>query len=95
MQSKVRQQLQFETEHGIRDVSGTLPLGHWVEDGTIYCVLEAPDEDACRQHHHTRGLQSDDLHRLEDIKPTRPISGSDRVAIMAAIRNLWPTPVST
>jgi uncharacterized protein DUF4242 len=89
----VRHQLQLEAEHGIRDVSGSMPIGHWVEDGTIYCLIDAPDEDACCQHHRDRGLSCDELHRLDGISLSRPLSGRDRLAIMAAIKHLWHVPV--
>jgi hypothetical protein len=88
----VRHQLQLEAAHGIRDVSGTLPLGHWLEDGTIYCLLEAPDEEAVCRHHRGRGITCNDMHPLPGLSATRPLTGRDRLAIMAAIQHLWHTP---
>jgi hypothetical protein len=93
MQPGVRYQLQLEAQHCVRDVSGALPVGHWVEDGTIYCVLDADDEDQCCQHHRARGLSCDDLRRLDGISLSRPLSGKDRLSIMAAIEQLFRAPL--
>src|ERR1051325_9901115 len=46
-----RYQMYLEALQGLRDVHGAKPLSHWIEDGTIYCVLDAPDEEAVCQHH--------------------------------------------
>ena len=84
-----RQRIQTEAILGIRDPTGTLPLGHWAEDGTIYCVIDAPDKDAVCRHHHARGLSCDDLHELDELDGSLPLSGADRAAIVAAIARLW------
>lgn len=91
----VRRQLQFEAEHALRDQTGTLPLGHWVQDGTIYCIIEAPDADAVCRHHRQRAVACDDLHELSGTSAKRPLSGEDRAVIMAAIRHLWPVAVAS
>jgi hypothetical protein len=94
IETAVRRQLQFEAQHGIRDASGTLPLGHWVEDGSIYCLLEAPDEDAVCRHHRARGVRCDELHALVGVNGSRPLSGSDRAVIKAAIERFWHAPAA-
>jgi Protein of unknown function (DUF4242) len=88
-----RRQLQMEADRSIRDVSGTLPLGHWVEDGAIFCLLEAPDEDSICQHHRDRGVPCEDPHALSGITGVRPLSGTDRLRIAAAIRRIWHAPI--
>lgn len=86
----VRRQLQFEALHGIREASGTLPLGHWVEDGIIYCLIEAADEDAVRRHHRARGVSCDDLQPVPGLTGERPLSGDDRLLVVGEIRRSWP-----
>jgi hypothetical protein len=87
--SAVRQQLHLEAVHNKRDRNGALPLGHWVEDGTIYCVLDAPDAHAVCLHHHDRGLNCDDLHALPEISGTRPLTGTDEAIVRAEIARIW------
>jgi hypothetical protein len=41
---------------GIADEHGVQPLAHWVTDGVIYCVVQAPNEEAFCRHHADRGL---------------------------------------
>lgn len=85
----VRQQIHLEAVHGLTDVSGTRPLGHWVEDGVIYCVLAAPSQQAVCRHHAERGLPCDDLHPVEGLRTTRPFSAEDEARVRMAIAHLW------
>ncbi|MBV8718546.1 MAG: DUF4242 domain-containing protein, partial [Chloroflexi bacterium] len=73
-------QLQLEAQHEIPSSSGALPLGNWVEDGTIYCLLDAADEEAVCRHHRERGVRCEDLHPLSGISGIQPLSGKDRSA---------------
>src|SRR4051794_15861854 len=82
--------IHVEGVQGLIDRSGTQPLGNWVENEVIYCVVYAPDEQAVCQHHADRGLRCEDLHRLDEVRCRWPISSSDRHIVRAAIAGLWP-----
>ena len=84
-----RNQLHVEATHALTDVSGARPLGHWIEDGVIYCILEAPDEEAVCRHHQARSLSCDDVHRLPGLRELRPTSREDQAVVRAAIHALW------
>jgi hypothetical protein len=79
--SAVRQQMQLEAAHGLVDAHGAQPLGHWLVDGVIYCVLRAPSQQAFCRHHADHRLPCDDVH---------PIAGADVHFVRAAIAELWP-----
>src|SRR5438067_8792689 len=87
----VQHQFRIEARDGIRDPSGTVPLGHWLEDGKLFCVLVAPDEAAVCEHHHARGVDCDSLHRVSDSDLARPLSDHDRELVDAAISRFWNT----
>ena len=36
-------------------------------DGKVYCLLEAPDEEAVRQHHEALNVPCGDVHRVESL----------------------------
>ena len=36
-------------------------------DGKVYCLLEAPDEDAIRQHHAALGVPCGDVHQVDSL----------------------------
>lgn len=36
-------------------------------DGKVFCLLEAPDEQAVRDHHHALGVDCTDVHQVESI----------------------------
>jgi hypothetical protein len=77
----VRNQMHLEAVQGLIDKHGAQPLGHWVTDGVIYCVLRAPSEAAVCRHHADRGLPCDDLH---------PISPQEKRSMQAVAAQLWP-----
>ena len=81
----IRHQLQREARHSTVDAHGVRAIGHWVEDGTIYCLLEAPDGEAVRRHHAARALACVDLHAI-----TLPVAADQRDALRAVIAELWP-----
>lgn len=37
--------------------------------GKVYCLLEAPDEDAVRQHHASLGVDCGEVHPVQGITP--------------------------
>jgi hypothetical protein len=49
-------------EYGVRQVE----LYH-NPDGQVYCLLDAPDEDAVRKHHAALGADCGQVHRVEGI----------------------------
>lgn len=81
--------LHVEAVHGAPDPSGAQPLAQWVEDGYIYCVIEAPDDRAVCRHHLARELACDDLHPVSGLKGTRPLTGHETGAVRAAIIDIW------
>jgi hypothetical protein len=36
-------------------------------DGKVYCLLEAPDEEAVRRHHAALGLSCGDIHEVKSL----------------------------
>ena len=78
----VRRQMFLEAARGLVDEHGVQPLGYWLTDGAIYCVLRAPSLEALCRHHAERGLPCDDVH---------PIAGADMDIVRAAIADHWPT----
>jgi (2Fe-2S) ferredoxin len=87
----VRDQLVLEALHQVRNSHGVKPVAHWLEDGVIYCIVEAADVEAVCQHHAQRGLRCDDLHLISGVSVQQPISAADRAALSAAIDAIWHT----
>ena len=56
------------TRDGARDEFGVrqVELFH-NPDGKVYCLLEAPDEEAVRKHHEALGVSCGDVHRVEGV----------------------------
>jgi len=62
------EQIAQESREGTTDQFGV----HQAElyhnaDGKVYCLLDAPDEEAVRQHHEALGLSCGDVHRVDGI----------------------------
>lgn len=36
-------------------------------DGKVYCLLEAPDAEAVRQHHHALGVGCGEVHEVDSL----------------------------
>jgi hypothetical protein len=36
-------------------------------DGKVYCLLEAPDEEAVRKHHEALNVPCGDVHRVQSL----------------------------
>jgi hypothetical protein len=49
-------------EFGVRQIE----LYH-NDEGKVYCLLDAPDEDAVRQHHAALGVPCGDVHRVASL----------------------------
>ena len=88
--SAVQRQMEREARHGAIDEHGVQPLAHWVTDGVIYCVVQAPDKEASCQHHAERGLACDELRPITGLRGSRPLSGEETKRVRTII-NFWPT----
>ena len=88
--SAVQHQMQREALGGIVDERGVQPLAHWVTDGVIYCVVQAPSEEAVCQHHAARGLLCNDLHPIAGLRGSHPLSAEETQLVRAVLADLWP-----
>lgn len=62
--AEIRQQ----TRDGAVDEYGVKQLElYYNGDGKVYCLLDAPDEQAVRQHHAALGVGCGDVHRVEAL----------------------------
>ena len=90
LSSATRKQLYVEARQRTLDPHGARPVGHWIEDGTMYCILVAVSGEAICQHHADRGLACDELHELGELGGRAPADDEDDQArVRAAIRQLW------
>ena len=87
--AEIRYQMHLEAVHGVVDESGAVPLGHWIEDSYMYCVLAGPDQDAVCQHHLRRGLPCDEIHPITGLRGVRPLTGTEEQRVRARINELW------
>ena len=87
--SAVRRQMHRERRDRVMDPNGVRAIGHWVGDGVIYCILDAPDADAAYRHHADRGLPCDDLHVVIGLEGRAPTSDKDQATVRSVIRRLW------
>lgn len=57
-----------QTREGATDEFGVrqIELFH-NPDGKVYCLLEAPDEEAVRKHHAALDVPCGDVHRVESL----------------------------
>src|SRR5215212_4485258 len=85
----VLQQLQVEVDSGFVDPNGVRILGHWAEEGVIYCVIEGPDEAAIVKHHAVRLLRCNDLHPLDGLSGSPKVTIQDDVVVRAEIMRYW------
>jgi Protein of unknown function (DUF4242) len=86
-----RRRLTEEARAGQLDPGGARPIGHWLEDGWLYCVLEAPNIDAVSEHHHAHGLACASVREIDGLDGSRPISRADHERVRTAIGNYWHT----
>ena len=68
-----------EAAQGLVEEHGAQPLGYWLTDGVISCVLRAPSLEAFCRHHADHGLPCDDVH---------PIAGADMDLVRAVVAEL-------
>lgn len=56
------------TRDGVSDDFGVRQLElYYNAEGKVYCLLEAPDEDAVRKHHAALGVPCGPVHRVESL----------------------------
>jgi hypothetical protein len=79
-----------EAEERLVDPHRVRSVGQWLGDGCLHCVLEAPGPDAVRQHHTALGMPCDDLHEIEGLQGTWPVSAQDEQLVRASIARFWP-----
>jgi hypothetical protein len=62
------QQIGAGTRDGVADEFGVrqLELYHNPE-GKVYCLLDAPDEEAVRKHHAALDVPCGDVHRVDSL----------------------------
>jgi hypothetical protein len=75
-------------EHQVES-RGVRLLGLWLDDGGLYCVVQAADAESVRRAHAERGLPCDDLHELDGLPSTRPVSAENERMVRAAIQAIW------
>jgi Protein of unknown function (DUF4242) len=85
----VRHRLYVEARERKTEPYGIRAVAQWIEDETIFCVLEAPDEEAVCRHHAERGLPCDDVHMIGEFQQLSPLSEEDQTMIRAAMARLW------
>jgi Protein of unknown function (DUF4242) len=85
----VQQQMHREALCGSVDQHGVQPLGHWVTDRVIYCVLRAPSQEAVCRYHATHGLACDELRPVTDLRGSYPL-GPKEAQVVRAVLNRWP-----
>jgi hypothetical protein len=64
-------------------------MSHWLEDGWLYCVLEAPTTTAVCDHHKMHGLACDTVREMEGLHGCRAMSPDNRERVRAAIQHFW------
>jgi hypothetical protein len=82
-----------EAERRHVDAHGVRVLGHRMGGQHVYCVLQAPDADAVRQHHTARGLPCDEIHQVEGLDGIRPGARRDEF-VRAAVARFWPSAIT-
>lgn len=61
-------QLAESARHGVRDAHGVAQLeAYYNPQGRVFCLLDAPDEDAVRRHHADLGVECGPVHPVESL----------------------------
>src|SRR5919199_404644 len=81
-------QMYLQAKHDIRDPHGVRAVGHWVERGLLYCILDAPDAVAACQHHIDRGLPCGELQAIDAPDRQAPTSDEREARLRTAIARL-------
>jgi hypothetical protein len=86
---ELRRQLTQEARAVHLDALGVRPTSHWLEDGWLYCVLEAPDIPAVCEHHDAHGFSCETVREIEGLDGRPLTSPEDQERVRAAINNYW------
>jgi uncharacterized protein DUF4242 len=86
----VQQQMHREAAEGFVDRHGVQALAHWVSDGVIYCIVQAHDEEAFRQHHADHGLACPAVHQISGLRGHHPLQVHEMDIVRGALGDLWP-----
>ena len=87
--SAIQHRMHREAMRDIVDEHGVQPLGHWVTDRVIYCVMRAPSREAVCRYHANRGLPCDELRPVAGLRGSQPL-GAKEAQIVRAVLNRWP-----
>ena len=87
--SAIQQQMHREATRRSVDQHGAQPLGHWVTDRVIYCVLRAPSQEAVCRYHANHGLACDELRPVTGLGGSPPL-GPKEAQVVRAVLNRWP-----
>jgi hypothetical protein len=79
----------LEADSGWRDGSGTKPIGQWLADGAIHCLLEAPDVEALHRHHNARDLGCGEVYPVVGLSGELPLTTSDLAIVRSEIARIW------
>ena len=61
-------QIGQQTRDGERDAFGVAQVELFHNpDGKVYCLLDAPDEEAVRKHHAALDVPCGDVHRVDSL----------------------------
>jgi Protein of unknown function (DUF4242) len=61
-------QIAQDTRDGATDEFGVRQVELYHNpDGKVYCLLEAPDEDAVRKHHAALSVPCGDVHQVDSL----------------------------
>ena len=61
-------QLADDARHARSDQFGVRQIELYYNDaGQVYCLLEAPDEQAVRDHHAAYGVPCGDVHQIDSL----------------------------
>lgn len=65
----LRETVKRNIASGTPDAHGVIDRGVVLdrEQRRMFCILEAPDEEAVRKHHHDAGIEVERIHRAEAI----------------------------
>src|SRR5436853_3672717 len=75
-----------EARRGHADRSGCRPLDYYLATpGSVYCLLEAPNEAAVRQFHTDRGLPCSVVRPVREAPGGRPLADADRAVLQRVL----------
>jgi hypothetical protein len=89
MPSATLRQLLADRRAGAVDARGAGPLGYWIEDAALYCLLRAPALEAAYQHHVDHQLASEGMHALTGVREALPLTADEHAAVVSFIQTTW------